>query len=323
MSRAQFHETITVPTGPGGSLVPLGGISATPYVINPDGTEGAEASAYTDRTGSTAAPTLVTDSSGYVGYWLDVGDYNIHFADTDMTPRIASYIQGFCAAILTPDALITAAENVLFFTGDLKFTFQTSDHGLKVDSTYEWLLVQSAGDGGGRSVSQADYPNLWSTLGSPSIDVGGNFRLPNLSGRVLVATGDATGLSGYTLMELVGEENHVLVVGELATHAHVVDSAETGVTVDYGNPLYAGQQAAVSAAALGTSVIASAGVPGGSLNFVPIISPYGSIEWGGRDLNHNHPAIDPGHNHPLENTGGNSGHNTIQPSVGMNLFIKT
>lgn len=325
MSRANFHETITAPTGPGGSMVPLAGISATPFVINSDGTEGAEAGAFAGRSGSTAASTLVTDSSGFVSYWLDLGDYNIHVADTLGSPRISSYVQGFCASVLTGDALITAAESVLFFVGDLKFSLQTGDHGLKVDSTYEWLLIISSGDGGGRLISQANYPNLWARMNSPAIDVGGNFRLPNLSGRTLIAAGDASGLAGYTPMEFVGEENHVLVLGELAEHAHAVVSATTGVAISNNDPLNNGQKVAVSADSLdnNNSQIDSAGAAGGSAAFVPRITPYGSVDWGGRNLDHNHGVADPGHIHTVSEIGGNAGHNTIQPSVGMSLFIKT
>jgi microcystin-dependent protein len=329
MARANYSETITVPSGPGGSMVPLAAVSATPFTINPDGSEGAEAAAYAGRTGATAASTLVTNGAGYVSYWLDDGDYNIHIADTESSPRIAAYVRGFCAAVLTADALMTAAEGVIVFVGDYKYSHQDSDHGLKTDGTYHWLLVASAGDGGGRLVSQSNYPNLWTKVGAPPIDGSGNFRLPNLSGRTFVATGDASPLSARTRMQLFGEENHVLVTAELAAHAHPIEAAPTGVSVNGGSPLFAGQQGAVTAHALdGHSIASGQASPdtGTIQNWVPRIVPSSTapdIDWGGHDLNHGHGVTDPTHGHTADNTGSDIGHNTIQPSVGMNLFVKT
>lgn len=94
MPRAQFSETVIAPLGPGGVEIPLSGVAATVYNVNPDGSEGSGATAYAGRTGSTGA-TLVTDSSGTVNFWLDVGEYNVHMDDQTMPHRITSYVRGF------------------------------------------------------------------------------------------------------------------------------------------------------------------------------------------------------------------------------------
>jgi hypothetical protein len=86
---------IALPLGPGGSLIPVAGISATPYEVDSSGVEGTQAPAYAARVGSTAAPSLVSNTSGNVSYWLEEGDYNIHYQDTQIAPRVAPWTEGY------------------------------------------------------------------------------------------------------------------------------------------------------------------------------------------------------------------------------------
>lgn len=319
MARVNFYETVTLPIGPGGSLIPVEGVATTIYTINPDGTEGSEGVAYAGRTGSTVAPSLETDATGTVSYWLDTGDYNIHFDDAQTPPRITSYIRGFSAADFDINDVIVSAQELLQFPGDLKYSIQATDHGLNSDGNYEWLLVTSAEDGGGRTVSSTTYDELWNALGNPSVDGEGNFRLPNISGTTLVATGthgdDSSfpeGLTARTLLEQYGVEEYALAESEMPEHDHggVTGTGSTGgagpnpasdgryyVTSAVGTSL-----ADISAGSGGTPVIATNGPTG----LVSISFPSLSV-----------PAL------TINEDGSGDAHINTQPSTGMNLFVKT
>ena len=347
MTRAEFYETVTVPLGPGGSMIPVAGISATPYSINFDGSVGEQAVAYDARVGISLASSMITDATGTVSFWLEMGDYDVVFADTHAAPRINSFTRGFCAASLDPASLIDAAQDTLFFSGDLKFSLQLVDHGEREDGTFEWLLITGGPDLNGRLVAQADYPNLWKFLNEPTIDSGGNFRLPNLCGRCMIAAGQSIGLQIYNTGDTGGEEMHVLQPNEESLHTHVIDNNVTGIantdnaqasiSVDEAFPLPAGHQSCVTAHPMdATHVIASASAAGGGDDWVPRITPYkdaSTIDWGGSthqhshtntDSGHQHGVADPGHNHTCEPPpSGGQGHNNLQPWAGMSLFIKS
>jgi microcystin-dependent protein len=57
----------------------------------------------------------------------------------------------------------------------------------------------------------------WNTGG----EAGTDFRLPNISGRSTMGAGTGVGLTARTLGQLVGEENHIQVISELAAHTHI------------------------------------------------------------------------------------------------------
>ena len=74
----------------------------------------------------------------------------------------------------------------------------------------------------GASVLRASYAALFSAIGVlwGSAD-GTHFNLPNLSRRATVgAGGTGTGTIGNAVGNVGGEENHVLIVAELALHRH-------------------------------------------------------------------------------------------------------
>ena len=77
----------------------------------------------------------------------------------------------------------------------------------------------------GSIVAQASYPGLYAIIGSTWNTGGegaGNFRLPNcLSRSPMFAGPGGGGLSARSVGQLLGEENHVLTVAELAVHTHV------------------------------------------------------------------------------------------------------
>lgn len=78
----------------------------------------------------------------------------------------------------------------------------------------------------GRSLLRADYPALFSALGSTAspwgLPDGTHFKLPDFRGRVAVGAGAGTSLANRVLGAIGGEEKHQLTVAELASHSHPV-----------------------------------------------------------------------------------------------------
>lgn len=73
----------------------------------------------------------------------------------------------------------------------------------------------------GASLLRADYPDLFAVIGTTfgAID-GTHFSLPDLQGRAPIGDGTGSGLTPHALGDSFGEEDHVLTVGELASHNH-------------------------------------------------------------------------------------------------------
>ena len=126
---------------------------------------------------------------------------------------------------------------------------------------------------------------LFSILGTT---YGGNgvttFGLPDLRGRVAIGFGNGPGLTPRALGEKAGEENHTLIQAEMAAHNHAVS-----VGASNGAPSTTRPVGAVPAAGQFYDAAANAG---GSLGAVTC-----SI------------------------TGGNQGHNNMQPYLALNYVI--
>lgn len=75
----------------------------------------------------------------------------------------------------------------------------------------------------GQSLLRQQYPNLFTAIGTTwgSAD-GTHFNLPDLRGRGTIGSGTGTysGATARALAAIGGEETHVLVLGELASHNH-------------------------------------------------------------------------------------------------------
>jgi microcystin-dependent protein len=75
----------------------------------------------------------------------------------------------------------------------------------------------------GSLVSETTYAALFALIGdtyAPTTPPAGLFWLPDLRGRAPIGTGDGAGLTERTLGEKVGNETHILITAELATHSH-------------------------------------------------------------------------------------------------------
>jgi microcystin-dependent protein len=104
--------------------------------------------------------------------------------------------------IHSSDALNTPTGAIIQFAG------QTAPTG--------WLLCD------GSEVLKSTHESLYGVIGDlyGEASSSDNFVLPNLSGRVIVGSGSADGLSCRSLAAVGGEERHELSVCELPSHTH-------------------------------------------------------------------------------------------------------
>lgn len=142
----------------------------------------------------------------------------------------------------------------------------------------------------GQAVSRTTDSGLFAAIGTAygAGDGSTTFNLPDCRGRVTAMIDGGTGrLAGYTAVGAAGgEQNHVLTTAELASHQHGMGGqGSTWV----GNNLANGTNRAV-----GTGD----GVNAGPFAATDIGSLYATA------------------------TGGNAGHNTVQPTIAMNKIIK-
>ena len=192
-------------------------------------------------------------------------------------------------------------------TGDVKF-------GLKTVADVGWVMMNDGTIGNASSNATTlaaattlnlfeliwnnvtnTYAQLYTSGGSPTArgasagaDYAANraISLPAVLGRAMAISGAGSGLTSRALGQIVGEENHTLVVSEMPAHTHTV--------TDPGHTHSALQQLVAD---FGTTPFNDAVQTGGTT---------GSATTG----------------ISLQNTGGGNGHNTMQPTSFFNVMIK-
>lgn len=73
----------------------------------------------------------------------------------------------------------------------------------------------------GATYLKSDYPELYDVLGAAYIVDASHFKTPDLRGRVVVGSGQGSGLSNRSQGQIGGEEVHTLSSGEMPIHAHI------------------------------------------------------------------------------------------------------
>jgi microcystin-dependent protein len=344
--RTQFIETV-IYKDVDGDMIPAAGVEITVNKVNGDGTSGGSATTYSARTGVGGGDT-VTDAAGMLEIWLEPGDYDIHFVDPTVPPRIQSFTRAYTSMSAYDLALLQP------LIGDQKFSMQAADHGARLDGTYEWLLLNGATDGTPRKVSKANYLALWAFLGSPAVDGSGNFALPHPSGRSIMAagrvsgiTGDAGGTTTFAVGAASGTRSHKLTWDESGTNGNGYTSATSTDHYHTWGAWTGGQNTNHLHGTDGASY-AFAGVDG-SLRSLDVYSNYiigghslgmwanssrpmtttgyanvdhahyvsGSTTWQSQTYNNAN------HQHGLVSRDADTYHNNQSPYVAYNFFIKT
>lgn len=195
--------------------------------------------------------------------------------------------------------------------GDVKTSVVSVDH-------LGWLLCD------GRYINTSEYGLLFYEIGYTFGGSGNEFRLPDGRGRVVGNTGSSGG-NAWQYGQTTGEETHLMTLSELVSHNHTVQNNITGITVDTGG-LHTHTQTTVND---DFNNSASAPPPGGYPDFskpsYPKYDSDGSVTWTSTinaDGAHTHSITDPGHTHTVNNTGGSTPFNVMQPTIFMgNMFI--
>jgi len=118
------------------------------------------------------------------------------------------------------DAYIPMFDAFCFNEGPCRVIGEIIAYAGSTSPNDNWLLCD------GSSVLRSDWPNLFAVVGVVygAVDET-HFNLPDLRGRVAVGEGTGTGLSPRAIGDSFGEEEHVLTVGELASHTHTTGNS--------------------------------------------------------------------------------------------------
>jgi microcystin-dependent protein len=167
-----------------------------------------------------------------------------------------------------------------------------------------WLLAY------GQAVSRTTYSDLFSVISTTygAGDGSTTFNLPDLRGRVVAGQDDmggvsadrltdqSGGLNGDTLGDTGGSETHTLTEAQLASHTHAISS----ITIQGISSPGSGTRSGLSFVPEGTGGTTVTGTTGATV--------------GGTTF---------AHTASLANTGSDSAHNNVQPTIILNYIIKT
>lgn len=248
-------------------------------------------------------PTQGVPATTVTGAWLNA-----------VQEEIANVIEGAGLELDKPDntqlhaailALIAANQQIGFSTGDVKLTLRgTADAG--------WVLCDDGTIGNAESGAstranedtEALYTLLWDNIADAYAPVSGGrgasaaddfaagkpIGLTRMLGRALAIAGSGGGLSARSLGQYLGEETHALSVGEMPAHSHGINDPGHHHTINGGAQFITN-------------------TPGGG---VP----------GGAQFTGNPNTDTSGTGISVQNAGGGSAHNNMQPTAFVNAMVK-
>lgn len=217
-----------------------------------------------------------------------------------------------------------------FSTGDTKTTYKTTaDTG--------WVMANDGSIGSATSGAttranadtQALYTLLWTNIsntyapvsggrgGSASADFAANktLTLPAYLGRALAGAGAGSGLTSRALGQTFGEEGHTLTLGENGTHNHTVNITDPGHAHGLlgSTSSASGSSIASIGASVAKEICGDTNQDSASLTYITN-APSG----GGAYVS----TATTGISAATVNSGSGTAHNTMQPTVFINMMIK-
>jgi microcystin-dependent protein len=301
-------------------------VSAPITIINRDTNN--PATIWQTESGASFFTSVTTDASGNVPGWLDAGSYKITAAPVGSFAGATINFdpsRGDGTTLIAPGAVTVNALATNVAQAQVQVGTVHNFAGGAAPSGY--LLCD------GSVYATGLYPLLASIIGT-TYNIGGegvgNFRVPNLSGRVSVGSGPGAGLTNRPLASAGGEETHTLSESEMAPHSHggvtVTETAQHDHTVAGttatenaqhnhsipgnilgGNPP---SNLSTSSANFGAHVIAGTVVTG-------VENQVHAHDFSGTTSAENVP-----HAHDINSDGGGSSHNNMQPFLALTAIIK-
>lgn len=190
--------------------------------------------------------------------------------------------------------------------GDTKTSVISNDH-------LGWLRCD------GRALAVADYYSLWRVVGYEFGGAGDTFLLPDARARVAGFVGTQADISGvavpFILGADVGEYTHTLTIAEMPSHTHGSSNVSgntngDGFTTTNGIHAHTGTTDAAGYAAASHQVD-NVGV-----------TTTGTADDTGSHTHTFTTSSNGDHNHQIFNTGGDTAHNNVQPTIVIgNMFI--
>lgn len=198
-----------------------------------------------------------------------------------------------------------------------------------------WLLCD------GSAVSRIAYAALFSSLGGTwgTGDGSSTFNVPDLRGRAIIGAGTGSGLTARTRgTQNIGEETHVLLTVELASHTHAVGTLVNATESSHTHGVGSFVNVAEAAHTHPVGLVSDGSVVGGNIQLGSSGNTYhfGASGTGngssGAGTSHNHTisgtsAAGSAHTHTIggssASAGSDTAHNNMQPSAVCTWIIKT
>jgi microcystin-dependent protein len=290
------------------------------------------------NTGTTSGPTLDLTMAGGAP---DITAVAIPVASDTASGVVNTTTQSFAGdKTFTGDVSISGSFNIIPSGSIQMFAGASAPAG--------WLVCNGAG------FSSITYPDLAAVVGDIyGAHSGTTYYLPNMSGRVPIGAGTATGAAGataHTMGQYGGEETHVLIVSEMPVHTHIQDSHNHtqnshnhtqdshnhsqnahghGITdpthrhntlpgyLSFADAFAGGTLSGIRGAAGGTAINTGYAATGVSVDATTATNNATTA------TNQASTATNNATTATNQNTGGNAAHNNMQPFVVVNYIIKT
>lgn len=353
-ARSQFYDIALDTTAASATFgKPVSTTKVTVYVAVPQAATAQTtlASIFTNETGATTPGNPFFATTGEINFWVGSGTYDLKIEDTAVPAKFATrivrfdglpYDAGITNAMLA-DSIITSAKIVDGTIAQADLSAAVIAAQVKTGMILPFAGLAAAIPSGyvacdGSVVASATYPALDALFGAAApagathaynngVSPGaGNFKLPDLRGRVPIGLGASTANGGTTwalststpITGPGGEEKHLLLAAEsgVAAHSVTVSASQSGhshnvITNNAGGNSPFGNGSALTS---GSSLNTGGNAP--SFQF----SSNGSFAYQ-FNTDTQTPAISASGSASAANAA--SSHNIMQPHAVVNFIVKT